>query len=76
MILRFCDFLIFIILDILSALVTTFIYLQMMSLYLREMTRSTSMLVRPISTTSRLDLGSRTYDATTILEDEKKGLSR
>ena len=28
------------------------------------------------STTSRLELGSRTYDATTILEDEKKGLSR
>jgi small subunit ribosomal protein S35 len=47
-----------------------------MSLYLREMTRSTSMLVRQISTTSRLDIGSRTYDATTILEDEKKGVFR
>jgi len=34
------------------------------------------MLVRPITTSSRLDKGNRTYDAATILEDEKKGVFR
>ena len=34
------------------------------------------MLVRPISTSSRMNDRRRTYDATTILDDEKKGVFR
>ena len=48
----------------------------MFSICLKEMTWSTSMLVRPISTSSRMNDRRRTYDATTILDDEKKGVFR
>eukprot|EP00092_Neocalanus_flemingeri_P039596 GFUD01043121.1.p1 GENE.GFUD01043121.1~~GFUD01043121.1.p1 ORF type:complete len:339 (+),score=133.21 GFUD01043121.1:37-1053(+) len=45
----------------------------------REMTRSTRMSVRPITTSCRMlarEDGKRNYDAATILEDEKKGVFR
>jgi len=48
----------------------------MLSLCLKEMTWTTSMLVRPISTSSRVNDKRRTYDAATILDDEKKGVFR